>query len=356
MVGKLLGEANKVMSNQLLLGLQTTWIGRVIAEGNIVDRVNEDKVGYSFLSDACNEFHRHGQDLAIHLFTNRLTRRLFIKGTNDDQSIIWNENALAMWARAADRMHALLFLLMHLTTGGSSRGEEYKSYFIRNTKHSDRTFYWSAGTIMTFQRYHKGANAGPPVKLIPRFLPPELNLLFIEYMLLVRPVQSFIAGLRGNIDAAQQYMIVWAIQRDAAMEGGHVSRLVATGFLEHANLDLGIADYRHLAAYFGGAIKKNYCTKFPIDETSGHSSATAARHYAICSNDHRFMDGQQMYMYRLAAEAWHRLLQLNGSPVDPPPSGTSTVEISTIIDRPNTHCPLQSDCASLLASLMYSIA
>jgi hypothetical protein len=68
------------------------------------------------------------------------------------------------------------------------------------------------------------------------------------------------------------------------------------------------------------------------------------------------MDGQQMYTYRLAAEAWHRLLQLNGSLVDPPPSGTSTVEISTIIDRPNTHCPLQSDCASLLASLMYSVA
>jgi hypothetical protein len=83
-------------------------------------------------------------------------------------------------------------------------------------------------------------------------------------MLLVRPVQSFIVGLRGNIDAAQQYMNIWAIQQDAAMEGGHVSRLVATGFLEHANLDLGIADYRHLAA-FGGAIKQNYCTKFPID-------------------------------------------------------------------------------------------
>jgi hypothetical protein len=98
MVGKLLGEANKVMSNQLLLGLQTTWIGQVIAEGNIVDKVNEDKVGYSFLSDAYNEFHRHGQDLAMHLFTDWLTRRLFIKGTNDDQSIIWNENALAMWA------------------------------------------------------------------------------------------------------------------------------------------------------------------------------------------------------------------------------------------------------------------
>jgi len=56
-----------------------------------------------------------------------------------------------------------------------------------------------------------------------------------------------------------------------------------------------------------------------------------------------------MYTYKLAAEAWHRLLQLDGSPLDPPPSGISTVEILTIIDKPNTHCSLQSDCASLLA-------
>jgi len=314
----------------------------VIAEGNIIDKVNEDKVGYSFLSDVRNEFHRHGHDLAIHLFTDRLTRRLFIKGTNDDRSIIWNENALVMWAQAADRMHALLFLLMHLTADGPPRREEYKSYLIRNTEHFDRTFYWSFVTIMTFQKYHKGANAGSPVKLIPRFLPPKLNLLFIEYMLLVRPVQSFIAGLCGNIDATQQYMNVWAIQRDAAMEGGHVSRLVAAGFLEHANLDLGIADYRHFVAYFGGAIKQSYCTEFPIDETSGHSSATVARHYAICSNDHSFIDSQQMYTYKLAAKAWHCLLQLNGSIVNPPPLGTAIVEIPTIIDRPTpiVHCNL----------------
>ncbi len=128
-------------------------------------------------------------------------------------------------------------------------------------------------------------------------------------------MQSFIAGLRGNIQAARQYMNLWAIQRDAAMDGEDVSRLVATAFLKHANLDVGIADYRHLAAYFDDAIKQSYCTKFPIDETSEHSSTTAAQQYANCSNDDRFMDSQQMYTYRLAAEAWHRLLQLDQSSV-----------------------------------------
>jgi hypothetical protein len=147
---------------------------------------------------------------------------------------------------------------------------------------------------MTFQSYHKGANARPAVKLIPYFLPPKLNLLFIEYMLFVRPVQSFIAGLCAHVDVAREYMNIWAIRQDAAMDGRDIARLVAAGFLDYANLDLGIANYRHLVAYFGGTVKQNYCTEFPIDETSEHSSATATRHYANCSNDHIFMGDQEM--------------------------------------------------------------
>jgi len=103
-------------------------------------------------------------------------------------------------------MHALLFLFMYFSVDGPLHGEEYKNYPICNTEHSNRTFYWSVGTIMTFQRYYKGTNIGLPVKVIPHFLPLEPNLLFIEYMLLVRPMQSFIVGLHGNIDDTQQYM------------------------------------------------------------------------------------------------------------------------------------------------------
>jgi hypothetical protein len=141
------------------------------------------------------------------------------------------------------------------------------------------------------------------------------------------------------------------------MDGGDVSSLLATAFLEHANLDLGMADYPHLAAYFGGSIKQSYCTEFPIDETSGHSSATVAKHYVNCSNDHRFMDNQQMYIYKLAVEVWHCLLRLDGSPVDPPPSALLTPEMTpTFVRKPDNLCPLPPECASLLASLMYSVA
>jgi hypothetical protein len=71
-------------------------------------------------------------------------------------------------------------------------------------------------------------------------------------------------------------MNLWAIQQDVAMDGRDVSSLVVIAFLEYGNLDFGIADYRHLVAYFGDVIKQNYCTEFPIDETSRHSSTMAA--------------------------------------------------------------------------------
>jgi hypothetical protein len=108
-------------------------------------------------------------------------------------------------------------------------------------------------------------------------------------------VQSFIVGLSGNVDAIQQYTNLWAIRRDVVMDGENVFRLAAITFLEYANLDLRIANYRHLIAYFGGTIKKSYYMEFPIDETSGHLLTMVARHYTNCSNDHRFMDSQQMY-------------------------------------------------------------
>jgi hypothetical protein len=171
---------------QVLLGLETTWISEAISNGKIIDRLNEDNVKYSFLSKSHNEFHKHASNLVVYLFSNWHICCLFIQGIDNNGSIFWNHGALPMWAWVADRLHGLLFLLMHFIVGGSAHREKYQSYLIHNTKHYKRMFYWLASTIMTFQRYHKGANLTPSlVKLIAWFLPQELNVLFIQYILLV---------------------------------------------------------------------------------------------------------------------------------------------------------------------------
>jgi hypothetical protein len=78
---------------------------------------------------------------------------------------------------------------MHFTTCGLACGEKYWNHLIRNITHYEKTFYWFIDIIMTFQKYHKCANfIGSLVKLIPQFLPQELNVLFIQFILLVQLV------------------------------------------------------------------------------------------------------------------------------------------------------------------------
>jgi hypothetical protein len=78
--------------------------------------------------------------LSIFLVIN-IPKVFFIKSTNNDRSIIWNQNVLAMGAQVADCMHTLLLLFMHFTIGGPPHGEEYKSYLIHNMEHFNKTFY-----------------------------------------------------------------------------------------------------------------------------------------------------------------------------------------------------------------------
>jgi hypothetical protein len=132
-------------------------------------------------------------------------------------------------------------------------------------------------------------------------------------------------------------MNIWAIQQDATMGGrdgflfgGHSIPWVCKSWSRDCK-------FCHPIVYFGNDVKLNYYTKFPIDNTLGHSSTTTTWHYANCSNDHKFMDTQQLYTYQLAIEAWRCLLQLNESFVNPPPSCTSTIKIPIVIDQPNNH-------------------
>jgi len=79
------------------------------------------------------------------------------------------------------------------------------------------------------------------------------------------PMPSFIVGLHGNINVAQQYMNIWAIERDVTMDCQDVFYLVATAFLEYANINLGIINYHHLAIYFGDAMKNKVIARnFPL--------------------------------------------------------------------------------------------
>jgi hypothetical protein len=141
LVKKLFHETIAIKNNQLFFTLQTTWINKLIFDGKIIDRHNEDTMGYFYLLNDHNKFHLHMSNLVMHLFNDRHAYGLLVKGINDDESIIWNCNVLAMWAQIVNYFHITSFLLMHFIVGGWMHGEEYQSYLIHNVEHYEQTFY-----------------------------------------------------------------------------------------------------------------------------------------------------------------------------------------------------------------------
>jgi hypothetical protein len=92
--------------------------------------------------------------------------------------------------------------------------------------------------------------------------------------------QSFIIGLHGLSDIAQQHMDLCAIQHGKVMDGIDVFQLVIDAFLQYTNFDIELVDYQHLTIFFQHSIKKDYCTYFPIDETTYHTITIIGHHYA----------------------------------------------------------------------------
>ncbi len=115
---KLLHKTIVTMNNQLLFALQMTWINKLTFDGKSFDKHNEDTMGYLYLLNDHNKFHFHLSNLVMQLFNNQHIYGLLVKCINDDESIIWNHIALAMWAQIVNYFHIMSFLFMHFIVGG----------------------------------------------------------------------------------------------------------------------------------------------------------------------------------------------------------------------------------------------
>jgi len=191
MVHSLIKEADTTMRIEVLLGLKMDWVKTIIAQEAIQDDLNRSDLGYCFLNDDRNQHIKsHAKDLYLHMFANKNTQKHFITGTDASGRLQYNFATLEKWMNAASKLFVDLMLILHFTSGQPARGEEYSSYLVKNTALGERTFFWSQGTVMTIQQYHKGANSQAPVRLIARFIPPSCCHLYILFLLQIKPVIS----------------------------------------------------------------------------------------------------------------------------------------------------------------------
>jgi hypothetical protein len=82
-----------------------------------------------------------------------------------------------------------LMICMHLTYGQPARATELCSLLYKNHQNAPRHVYWTLQTMMLVTQYHKSRSMTQMNKLIVRFFPGQLALLFKTYLAVVRPME-----------------------------------------------------------------------------------------------------------------------------------------------------------------------
>lgn len=280
-------DAHTIMREEVLKGLDTDWILPLLEPGDhILDSLNKNDVWYSFLTDHRNPFREHEMDLHRHLFTGDMTKNHFVLSYSGDH-VVFNRKSLRCWEASCDRLFGLLNILIHTTFGQPGRAAEYGSFVLRNPGTNRRSFFWSDETIAIHQTQTKNTNSEKTVQPITRFAPFCLRLLFLQYLCLVRPVLSFVAGelYDDPSKVASLYKDCWFVTKGARCLPRSLSEGLQREFGKHCDLPLRTRGFRHVCKFFSASIRllSIHLRSEGLDNQSGHGLITAARKYAINS-------------------------------------------------------------------------
>lgn len=103
-----------------------------------------------------------------------------------------------------------LLLLVRITSGQPARGTELLSIQHCNTIHGlRRSIFVENGLVSFVTDFHKGYSTSSTVKIIHRYLPPEVSELVVYYLWLVLPflTQASVLGLNSRKRASP---FLWA--------------------------------------------------------------------------------------------------------------------------------------------------
>ena len=198
----------------------------------------------------------------------------------------WQVTAVRQYLKQERRFLARFAMLVQVLSGQPARGSELFSLRFQNTiTGGPRNVYLEHGLVTFITMYHKGYNIKGSLKLINRFLPPELSQRYIQYIVFIRPfIQQLHRLVLGQADTTA---FIWD---PANWRTSHLSDFWA----EESARELGdqsriqVSSWRHLAIaisrefmpkgeYFDREVNADLARD--LDSQAAHDVCTAAMTY-----------------------------------------------------------------------------
>jgi len=255
--------------------------------GDFVENYASTAIGYNFLANEANGLIGQRQSL-VHWFTEGpAERKLLLFHQNGS----WDPELVHAWNLKIDKLMHILFFLTQLSSGMPARMPEIETHTLVNTSSGRRSFYFTSGTICLITWYWKGRNCTTNDKPVARFLPRDLALLLLRYIVWVRPMQVFLArklsfaNLESDLKSFLWVGINGRLQADTL--GNLWPRLFAE--FHQDRFQINVSKYRHVTEAF---VQKNVDVanakppvNLHISLQAGHSQGTANARYGQSSTE-----------------------------------------------------------------------
>ena len=296
----LLSEVEK-MQRELFGGIEfkdDEWFGFSPPE-HIADDPNCNQPGYFFADHEFNAFRKY-EDMGIKTLFNhpRLHNRYgFVRGKGE---ITMNAVACNDFLRRAEDARSKLASACHISLGGPPRGTEFAANYLRNHPKGDlRNVNFINGSLCFISGYNKTSHRvscssekrrnvstfkkqqSEKKDVIYRFIPKDLERLYLIEWLIIRPTEIFLAAALGLDGAVEELRFKLFPGVHQPFTSSTLSQGLKRDAKTYVGSAIGISKYRDIQSNFMEyhpnplSLAKNDTA----DRQQGHSSKTASQWY-----------------------------------------------------------------------------
>ena len=330
-VHSLLVHLKAQLASHVLLGLQP--IKNCFS--NIKDDYQNANEGYSFLDDKRNSHLFPLDELKCFIESNEELSKQFLDPLDRERM---NLSRLRQWVDTTEDFLGSLLALIHLTSGQPGRAPELSTLLFRNRPNASRNLFVMYETLVFIPSYNKTRSVKGTDTYVPRFLATEVSAILLQFLVTVRPflvyvhsllISSYAIYLIHDADSSKLYNAYLYVRQGKRMDIDQIRYNFNAANLQFLNLDIGMADFRHIIQAFTEKHLIKYVPSVTSELQAGHSVETGQTMYARSTQDCPGINRQGLVSFRLMSIQWQHLLSLsqNVSSVSSQSSGNPFVGI-----------------------------
>ncbi|KAL7747793.1 hypothetical protein RI367_006917 [Sorochytrium milnesiophthora] len=313
------------------------------------DKLQSYQVGYSFFHDARNRcLIDRGKYLERMLSFSNSDRNLNLFATvagadGGPDEVILRRSAVDKWLNKPQQLQQMLAVGVHLTGGQPGRAPELASLLACNTVGSQRSVFWCQRGLTLVTRYNKSTATTGYDKSIPRYPSPEVSTLLLDYLSVIKPMEVLLTSYAHGNAAAQVHRDMIFCLQGVPWSGEYVRNVYKRVWVDvHAAGAgapfVGFGQYRQAVKGFcRRRMPELYQQQFKYDqawdEQTGHSAATANRHYGRSSDELTDMTEHYFRVCRHTSLLWHTLLSGEPKPSAASPTRAMSGELEQRVAR-----------------------